>query len=261
MPDEADTTRQPHTRTVFRYAPVPEALLYDAGLSDKAVRVWGCLARHGMDPSACFPSHARIAGFLGCAERSVQRPLRDLEKAGWVERVPRFDGSGQRLTDGFVVHTAAQERAGTAQESAGGPRAVARGVRAEERDEGKPSNESHLTREEPKTAPAPAAAMFEEFWRAYPLKKEKGAARKAWARAAKKAAPEAIIAGAERYAAECRLKLREPRFIKHPGGWLNAERWTDEPEGSDPMRGPRWAATPEEDAADRATPAGRLVGL
>lgn len=67
---------------------------------------------------------------------------------------------------------------------------------------------------------------FDDFWRAYPAKKGKPAARKAWDRAVKRAAPEAIIAGAHRYAAD---PDRDPSFTKWPQGWLNEDRWEDEP--------------------------------
>jgi hypothetical protein len=66
--------------------------------------------------------------------------------------------------------------------------------------------------------------LFEEFWGVYPRKVEKGVARKAWKNALKRATPEEIIAGAKRYAA---LKL-DLEFTKHPGPWLNADRWLDE---------------------------------
>jgi hypothetical protein len=71
------------------------------------------------------------------------------------------------------------------------------------------------------------AEGFERFYQVFPRKAGRGAARKAWEKAIKAADPEAIIAGAERYAVE--RAGQEPRFTAHPSTWLNAERWTDEP--------------------------------
>jgi hypothetical protein len=68
--------------------------------------------------------------------------------------------------------------------------------------------------------------LFEEFWGVYPRKVEKGVARKAWKNALKRATPEEIIAGAKRYAAQ--RFGQEVEFTKHPGPWLNADRWLDE---------------------------------
>lgn len=71
---------------------------------------------------------------------------------------------------------------------------------------------------------------FDEFWSIYPRKIAKGAARKAWNAAIKKAAPLDIIAGVSRYTAS----LSDQRTAKgwapdicHPATFLNAERWND----------------------------------
>jgi len=44
----------------------------------------------------------------------------------------------------------------------------------------------------------------------------------------KRTDPSVIIAGAERYAAYVARNAVADDKIKHPDGWLNAERWTDE---------------------------------
>jgi len=84
----------------------------------------------------------------------------------------------------------------------------------------------------PRRAPAvPAAAKtldtdFDTWWRSVPLKRSKGKAREAYKRVRKKAEATTLLAGIERYAQE--VAGREPRFIKHPTTWLNAECWLDE---------------------------------
>jgi hypothetical protein len=71
-------------------------------------------------------------------------------------------------------------------------------------------------------------AAFEKFWRAYPKRVAKGAAFKAFAKATEGGTdPEALIAGAERYANE--RVGQEDRFTKHPATWLNGGCWEDEP--------------------------------
>jgi hypothetical protein len=81
--------------------------------------------------------------------------------------------------------------------------------------------------------------LFEEFWKVYPRKVGKGEARKAWAGALKRATAEEIIAGAKRYAAT----KPDPEYTKHPGPWLNADRWLDEGTKVIEFAGPRrtWA--------------------
>lgn len=72
--------------------------------------------------------------------------------------------------------------------------------------------------------------QFDEFWRAYPKKVDKAAARKAFARLVKAGAdPATITAGAERYRAwAAALTGEDRRFVKGPERWLNAGCWDDE---------------------------------
>jgi hypothetical protein len=67
---------------------------------------------------------------------------------------------------------------------------------------------------------------FEEFWRAYPKRKSKGAARTAWDRARKRA-PIALILEA---APKVTGTGGDPRFIPHAATWLNRDGWLDEPD-------------------------------
>lgn len=73
-------------------------------------------------------------------------------------------------------------------------------------------------------------ADFERFWSLYPRKVGKGAARKAWDAASRKALPEQIQAAVRSQ----RFDLRE-KFIPHPATWLNQERWADEVRTGDPV--------------------------
>lgn len=68
---------------------------------------------------------------------------------------------------------------------------------------------------------------FAEFYAVYPLKRGRGAARKAWPAALRKVGgkAEVLIEAAKQYAALC--AGTEARYIKQPSGWLNDERWAD----------------------------------
>ncbi|MGC2410865.1 MAG: helix-turn-helix domain-containing protein [Methyloceanibacter sp.] len=87
-------------------------------------------------------------------------------------------------------------------------------------------DQSELENEKPQLRKRGEDARFEEFWKAYPLKKAKGAARRVWPKALQRASFEEIIAGAKRYADE--RSGQDPKFTAHAASWLNAERWTDE---------------------------------
>jgi hypothetical protein len=78
---------------------------------------------------------------------------------------------------------------------------------------------------------AGGGAAFDRFWAVYPRRVAKEAARKAFAAAIKRGAdPEALIAGAQRYAVERQGQPR--RYTKHPATWLNGGCWEDEPPGT-----------------------------
>ncbi|MBI2719554.1 MAG: hypothetical protein HY245_03935 [Rhizobiales bacterium] len=72
-----------------------------------------------------------------------------------------------------------------------------------------------------------AGKAFDEFWFHYPRKVAKGAAEKAYVKALKATDAATLLAGAKRYAAEQQGK--DPKYTKHPAGWLNEKRWEDEP--------------------------------
>lgn len=66
---------------------------------------------------------------------------------------------------------------------------------------------------------------FEEFWSAYPRKREKGGAYKAWrARIREKAPPADLIAAARNYAAYCERKGTPTDFIKYGSTFLGKDK-------------------------------------
>lgn len=71
---------------------------------------------------------------------------------------------------------------------------------------------------------------FVRFWEAYPKRKGKVDARKAWAKAIKSGTdPDSLISAAERYAVERARLNEEEKYTLYPATWLNGERWDDEP--------------------------------
>ncbi|MDX1117045.1 hypothetical protein GOL29_03215 [Sinorhizobium medicae] len=66
--------------------------------------------------------------------------------------------------------------------------------------------------------------QFEAFWRGYPRRVAKGAARKAFDKAIKKTTLESMLKAITEYVA----KKPEKIDFKHPATWLNGECWDDE---------------------------------
>jgi hypothetical protein len=100
------------------------------------------------------------------------------------------------------------------------------------------ASDSDKPKAKPKrTKPAPLPAPgFDQFWAAYPIRKAKQRAAKAYIRAVQTvtaergvdstAAASVILNAAGRYASECRAS--GTNFIKHPATWLNDGCWEDE---------------------------------
>ncbi|GAA2361001.1 hypothetical protein Cme02nite_38470 [Catellatospora methionotrophica] len=70
----------------------------------------------------------------------------------------------------------------------------------------------------------PPIVRFDEFWAVYPLSDGEAKARQAWAKAIKRAEPDAIIAGAARYRDWPR---RNPDYTKLAANWLADNGWQD----------------------------------
>lgn len=245
------------------FAMVPEALLYDPERSDKAVRLYGVLRRHGDDPTDCYPSKRRLADLMGCAPASLNRPLNELEDAGWIVRVARVDDRGQ-TSNGYHVHAAPRtSSAPRSQVSDGAHGSAARTPIAQEPRERQPVNDSPGTRE-PRVSAAPLALVaqdepgptFDAFWKVYPRGDGKPAAIKAWDKALKAATPERIMAGLDAWLRYWRAR-QEPEFVPWAQKWLNQQQWFADPP---PLRradpGPRGPIT-----SSREGQAGRVVDL
>lgn len=90
-----------------------------------------------------------------------------------------------------------------------------------------PSKETPVTRTiRTEEGIAKANTPFDLFWKVYPLKVGKSAAKKAWDKAIQEADHDTIIIGAAQYAED---PNRHPSYTAHPSTWLNAGRWADEP--------------------------------
>ncbi len=75
---------------------------------------------------------------------------------------------------------------------------------------------------------------FDEFWQAYPNKKAKGDARKAWGQVKAAGRLPVILAALTAQQAERDRKIAArqwvPSSFPFPATWLRAERWDDQPE-------------------------------
>lgn len=79
---------------------------------------------------------------------------------------------------------------------------------------------------------------FIQFWETYPIKKDKGHARKAWRTARKRGvAADVIIKAAQRYRDN---PQRKPDYTAYPATWLNGERYNDFDDVTSPASSGGW---------------------
>lgn len=85
------------------------------------------------------------------------------------------------------------------------------------------------------TSKPPQGDLFEQFWAAYPKKRSKGAARKAWDKLHVDSTMLATILQAIQWAKQSDDWQKDGgQYIPYPATWLNAEGWEDEEPGPDP---------------------------
>jgi hypothetical protein len=78
---------------------------------------------------------------------------------------------------------------------------------------------------------------FERFWLAYPNKKSKEAALKAWAKInPNEQLTTEIFDGLRRATTSADWLKESGAFVPHPATWLNGKRWLDEFGGVTPQR-------------------------
>lgn len=101
-------------------------------------------------------------------------------------------------------------------------------------------NDSHIkTKTKTKNTPPKSPqgeSTFDAFWKAYPRKVGKAAARKAFDRVLKTTTLTDILAAVERQRGCQQWQKDNGAYIPHPATWLNQGRWDDEVDG--PPGGP-----------------------
>lgn len=198
----------------------------------KLLRVWQWFDKHTTDGNAHGVTYSlpdRIVGVTGFGEA--------MAFVGWLEQHDKT-----LVMPNFDRHTSAsaKKRASTAKRVADHKaKSNAKGNAGSVSD----ALPSELPREEKRRYIKPmgdSPELFDKFWKAYPKKKAKGAAEKAWAKIPNRADTLTLILNALAWqTASPEWKKDGGQFIKHPATYLNDKGWLDEPETS-----PQVAAIP-----------------
>lgn len=77
--------------------------IFNEKLSSNAVLVYLYLDRHGARKKQCFHSRRTIASNLKISERTVSRMLFELERNGYILRIPRYRNNGAKSSNIYEI--------------------------------------------------------------------------------------------------------------------------------------------------------------
>ena len=207
--------------TDIQFAIVPKWLL-DSDASDRAVSLYARLAATFGDSedSEAFAGIEGMARVCGKDERWVRRGLKELAEVGAITRTRRVGTSTLTTIHRLPVHlrTNCASIYGRTESSVSDPQSIPSVNQTKLLTKSIPHLETKEHLEE----------HFNHFYQQYPRRVGKGAARRAFIAATKKASPEKIEAGLAAAKAAWKDARTEQEFIPHPATWLNGERWADD---------------------------------
>jgi DNA-binding MarR family transcriptional regulator len=213
---------------------LPSQALADDRLSHRELRVLMALYSHGANPGdVVWPSRDVICKLTRIKPPHVSVALSRLIDLGWIERRQCGQKANQYtlmlpdVTETVIPEASAEITKTVTPEKRRGYRNGTSDVT---------DSVPHRTDQEqticfshpPKPPKREGDELFARFWAAYPLKRSKGTAERAFAKLKPNEPLLAeILVGLER------AKTSDPRFvggeyIPHPATWLNAKGWQDE---------------------------------
>ena len=199
------------------------------------------LANYADEKGFCFPGIERLTEEACASERTVYRSLDGLYAAKLVRKGPPVktkngDGNSYFLTLSRVktepVKLAPSENRTCQNDSQNLSNWQSEPVNMTGEP---PSNHQGTTIAHAQSQIAQNG--FDDFWRAYPKKKDKAKARKSFEKALKKTSLENLIKALEAQKKSHDWQKDGGQFIPYPTTWLNGERWEDELEQSQADQG------------------------
>lgn len=177
------------------------------------------------DGSEAWPSQATIAKKASVSIRTVQRAVNNLVAEGYVWLDKHQGGSATCRDDRrphryTIVLSRLRGDSTTTRKSRGDSHDLDGATFTP--DTGRLLRPMKHPIEPPKETPDD----FDLFWKEYPIKVGKQAAKRAFEKAVKTATVKEIVMGAKRYAND---PNRHPSYTAHASTWLNAGRWADDP--------------------------------
>lgn len=200
------------------------------------------LADNAYDNGECYPGVQRLQARTSLSESSIRRAIRDLSKQGLVNIVFRYDDSGRQTSNHYTLPLAesppppSQNSDPGLSNRQGGGCPIDRGVGVSLTP--LELNLKRNCKEETKSTPLPPKGEretgFAQFWDAYPKKRGKAAALKAWRKW--KPPLDAVLEALKWQTVSADWAKDAGQFIPHPATYLNHGRWEDAPESTGPIQ-------------------------
>lgn len=188
--------------------------------SEKLILIALC-DRHNDETGFAYPSINWLCEFSSLNRKTVISALDRLEACGLIEDSGRRVGSTKQVKV-YTINVGKESQNRNSSE-------IGR-KQSQKRDTEPVSN---LSSEAKASSESAKSSEFDDFWKLYPHKKAKGAARKAYLKARK-----AVDHGTLVRAVTTQVGWgvwANPDYSPHAATWLNDERWTDEP-SADPRQ-------------------------
>lgn len=180
----------------------PTAKLVLLGIADK----------YNEDRGYAWPSMERLADMADCTQRTVSRKISMLEELGVIETI-RHPNQTNRYFLPYM--TSCRPDTGVYPDQTPSVLSDRTSSVIQTIDN---NNEQYISFKND----------FDLFWKEVPRKVGKKGAMRAFKAACKDSSAEKITASMTAFAADCKLKGTEQRFIPMPASWLNAGRYDDE---------------------------------
>lgn len=146
---------------------------------------------------------------------SVRSAVDELVEAGWLLVEPVRDDSGLFAGSDWILVEPCRSEPGCDFPTADNPTA-----------DNQPYKKN-IPIENQKKESSPTPDGFEDWWKVYPRKVNRGGASRSFTTAVGKVSFDDLMAATGVFAAEWSDRKDEIKFCPYPSTWLNQERWTD----------------------------------
>jgi DNA-binding transcriptional ArsR family regulator len=201
-----------------------------AGIKPSAKIVLYWLAdHHNGETGRCFPSLKTLERECEMSRPAIIRHLSALEDAGLISRDQRKRENGSQTSTAYRLHLVpVTKRNPPCSETLQPPVTNQDPLNLGTINHGNEQEDTGVSLSVLPCSVVDVEKAFDEFWEHYPRKIKKKDAKTSFAKAAKKHKTDDILFGLSQQIDT--MKSKEQQFIPHAATWLNAERWTDEPE-------------------------------